>query len=156
MPRPLESALRTLALAVFGLFLLTALPRALQRTVERLAVAVLRAPESPEAARRRVLRPEVAEVYDRLRREIPVDGAYLLIDGGTPPQASSVWARFELAPRKALLLGSWNQLPSSAALRRAWPPAIRYAVVALPERQAPVVLTEEELLAALDRSHAGR
>ncbi len=156
MLRFMDRVLRTAALLGFGAFLLTALPRALLRAVDRLVVAALRASETPQAARVRVLRPEVASVYDRLRREIPPDGEYLLIDGGTPPQASAVWARFELAPRRPRLLGRWSELPSSADLRRTWPPGVRYAVIALPERQPPLVLTEEELLAALDRSHAAR
>jgi hypothetical protein len=152
----IDKVLRRAALVLFALFVLTSLPVAAWRALGRLGFALSRAPESVPQARLRILGPEVTAAYDALRRAIPRDGEYLLIDGGTPDQGNPLWVRFELAPRKARWLGAWSALPSSEELRRRWPATARYAVIALPERQPPVLLSQEELLSALERARAAR
>lgn len=152
MLRFIDSVLRVVALLLFALFVLTSLPRAAWRAFERIGFALSRAAETPLEARQRVLGPEIAAVYDTLRRAIPPEGEYLLIDGGTHDQGNPLWTRFELAPRKARLLGAWNDLPSSAELRRRWPAGVRYAVIALPERQPPILFDKEQFFAVLEGS----
>ena len=156
MLRLVDSVLRTAALVLFAAFLVTALPKALRRSIERTASAVSWAAETPEAARRRVLGPEVAAAYDRLRSAIPSDGAYLLVDGGTLGQGSPYWVRYQLAPRKAVLAGDLGHLPSAEEVLRHWPPGIRYAVVALPEGAPPVLMERGDLITTLVRVHAAR
>jgi hypothetical protein len=154
--RFLPSVLRAAVLALFGIFLASLLPRGLSASLGRIALALRQAGETPAEARLRVYGSAVTAAYERLRRAIPRDGEYLLIDGGTEPQASALWTRYELAPRKARLLGRWDQLPSSEVLRRSWPPGSRFVVIALPEGNPPQVMEKDELLAALDRPHALR
>lgn len=156
MLRLLDPILRGAALALFAVYLAAAAPGAALRSFQRLGLALSRAGESPEEARRRVQGPEAAAAYDRLRAEVPESGEVCLFDGGAPAQASAVWARYELAPRKVRLLGRLDRLPPPEELRRLWPAACPFAVIALPERQAPLVLEKERLLSTLESLRAGR
>lgn len=156
MLRLIDSVLRAVALVLFAGFLITSFPRTVRRSVERIGYAASRFAETPEGARRRVLGPEVAAAYDLLRRAIPTDGAYLLVDGGTLWQGSPYWVRYQLAPRKALLAGDLGRLPSAQEVLRRWPPGLRYAVIALPEGIPPVLMEKDELLSTLERAHAAR
>ena len=148
-----DSVLRAVVLLLFGLFLLTALPRFVRLAYLRIEGVLFQAP-APGEVRRLVLGPDVAAAYDRIREAIPRDGEYVLIEGVDPREGSIFWVRYELAPRKALFLGSWEQLPASDEVRRLWPPGARYAVVSSSQGYAPALLEQRELLADLDRFHA--
>ena len=147
MLRFIDSVLRAAALALFALFLLTSLPRTAGQVAQRGLYAVAVAAETPAAERRRRMSPGVAEAYDRLRREIPRDGEYLLIDGGSIWHGSPYWVRFELAPRKARLVGVLGEMPKLEEILRAWPASTRYAVVALPDGRPPAIYEKDDLLA---------
>jgi hypothetical protein len=156
--RFIDSVLRAAALALFALFLLTSLPRTVGQVAQRGLHAVAHAAETPAEERRRTMGPGAAETYDRLRRMIPRDGEYLLIDGGSLWQGSPYWVRFELAPRKPRLVGALGEMPKLEEILRRWPASTRFAVVAPPEGQLPAVYERKDLLALQERerSHAGR
>lgn len=149
-----DAILRAVALLLFGLFLLLALPRLVQLAFVRIEGAFRFATVTPGEARRQVLGSEVAAAYDRMRQAIPREGEYVLIEGADPREGSIFWVRYELAPRKALFLGSWEQLRANGELLRLWPRGVRYAVVSGPKGQPPVLLEQRDLLAVLDWSHA--
>jgi hypothetical protein len=150
------SAFRALALGAFALFLvhsgcLTGLQAA--GTITRAAAL---ADEDLAAVRRRMLGPSYVRAIERLRRDIPRDGEYLLVrdvtegDGG-----GAYWVRYELAPRRARFLGDWNRLPDGRTLRRRLPPGPRLVVIAFTEPRPPVLMDRDDLLSALDRAHGG-
>lgn len=152
--RALDRLVRWLALGLAGASLLAALPVAWRHASPIYRYALRFSAETPEAARLRVLGPKAAEAYARLRREIPEDGSYLLIDGARLRDGAPYWVRFQLAPRRALFLGHWQALPPPAALDAAWPEGVRFAVLALRGDEGPIVFERHELLAALEAAHA--
>ena len=149
--RGLDLLLRLAALGAVAWTLASSLLPAWRNVAANGRAALARAGESPRQARVRSLRPEVAAVYDRLRREIPPDGAYLLVDGGSLAQGCPYWVRYELAPRRAYLVGTLGRWPSTSDLRAAWRDDVRFAVIARPEGAPPEVMEKSELPAALER-----
>jgi hypothetical protein len=154
MMQTLDRLFRWLALGLVGFGLVSALPVAWQHAFPIYRYALRFSAETPEAARERVLGPKASEAYRRLRREIPEDGSYILIDGARLRDGAPYWVRYQLAPRRALYLGHWQTLPSAAALDAAWPAGVRFAVLALRGDEGPVVFERHELLADLEVAHA--
>jgi hypothetical protein len=149
------SVFRALALGVFVLYLGLAAPPAVSRTARWTLQALSVAGEDLAAARRRALgEPWVAAVAE-IRRRIPPDGEYLLVNGGAEWEGGPYWVRFDLAPRRARFLGLWSELPESGVLRRSLPPGPRWVIIAFREPQPPILMRREDFLRALDRSHGG-
>ena len=149
------SVFRALALGLFGLFLAAALVQSGAHVVRRAGYAVLRGAEPPLATRRRLLGEPYAEAIERIRRAIPPDGEYLMVNGGIEPEGGPYWVRFELAPRRARFLGLLRELPDGETLRRRLPPGDSPVVVAFREGRPPVLLDRESFLRELDRLHGG-
>jgi hypothetical protein len=148
-PIVLPAFLRALALGIFLLFLATAVPPAILQSGGRVLWAASLAKEDEETARRRFLGEPWARSIDEIRQVIPPDGEYLLASAeGTE---DTYWIRFELAPRRALFLGRWSQLPAGALL----PPGPRWVVVAFEEPRPPLLMTREAFLRRIDRSRGG-
>jgi hypothetical protein len=63
--------------------------------------------EGPRDRRRRFSAPAYVDAIDAIRRAIPADGAYLLVNAdprdGPRTDGGWLWVRFELAPRRAVL-----------------------------------------------------
>jgi len=150
------STFRALALGAFAIFLAHSGYWTLFRVSNCMRQAAPLFNEDTLAIRRRTLGPSYVRAIERLRREIPRDGEYLLVrdvtegDGG-----GAYWVRFELAPRRARFLGDWTALPDGRTLRRKLPPRPRQVIIAFTEPRPPLLMDREDFLRALDRSHGG-
>lgn len=141
---------RLVALAAFGLFLATSLPVALGTSANRLLQALRRAGESPEAARLRVFGIPYVDTIATIRRSIPPDGVYALIDGEPGDEGAALWVRHDLAPRKAVFLGKMHQLPGVRRLRSRMPARARWVVIAYAGGRPPELVERFRFLAALE------
>ena len=149
------SVFRAVALGVFAIYLGFAAPPAVSRTARWVVQAVSVAGEDLAAARRRSLgEPWVAAIAE-IRRRIPPDGEYLLVNGGLEWEGGPYWVRFDLAPRRARFLGLWSELPENGVRRLLLPSSSRWVIIAFREPQPPILMQREDFLRALDRSHGG-
>jgi len=149
------SVFRTVALALLAVSLLAALPLTAARVARRISEVVSLAGEDARSAHVRVLGAPEAAALDAIRRTIPADGEYLLLDGGEEWQGSTYWVRFELAPRRARYVGRLSEMSSSSqSLRQALsqPGGPRWVVVAFPHDPA-ILLDRGELLRRMDANH---
>ncbi len=149
------SVLRGVALGVFALSIAFAIPSAVSRTVRWVGQAASVAGEDLSTVRRRYLGDPWVSAIDEIRRAIPRDGEYLLVNGGTKWGGGPYWVRFDLAPRRARFLGLWSELTDAGALRGRLPEGLGYVVIAFREPQPPILMRREDFLRALDRSHGG-
>lgn len=139
------SVFRAVTLVLFGVFLLTSGAAAVLHASLRLSQAVALMGEDGAAARRRVQGADYMDAIEQIRRTIPRDGEYLLVDGGEERQAASVWVRFDLAPRRARFLGALRALPEPDLLAARMPPSSRWVVIAFYGRP-PVLIDRETFL----------
>lgn len=146
-------ALRAFALALFAAFLAVSLPSAAVRAAKRIVQAVGLTGESPEAARRRVMGDPWVDAIDKIRRTIPPDGPYLLVDATKEEEGGAYWVRYELAPRRALYLGKAEELPPPERLGPELAEGPPWIVVALRDREPPLLFPKESFLRALERLH---
>ena len=114
---------------LFGLFLLVSLTPSLGRAALRIGRAFVHAGESPLEQRRRAFSPAYADGIEAIRRTIPPDEAYLLINGDGGGGAH-FWVRFDLAPRRAVWARSVKERPED----------VRWVVIAREDYGAPEVL----------------
>jgi hypothetical protein len=143
-------------LGVFAVYLLLAMPPAVSRTVRWVVQAASVAGEDLAAGRRRALGEPWVSAVEEIRRRIPPDGEYLLVNGGQEWEGGPYWVRFDLAPRRARFLGLWSELPTSGVLRRGLPSdPPRWVIVAFREPQPPILVEREAFLRELDRYHGG-
>jgi hypothetical protein len=110
--------LDVVAVALFGVYLVAAVPLAIRRAVNMLRTeAEVAAGESLTDARARCFGDSYTRAIDEIRRAIPADRAYLLVDGGRPQDGDTYWVRYDLAPRPAISAGQLATL-DAARLRR--------------------------------------
>lgn len=147
-----DAVLRVLALGAFFWFLVSALPQTFRYARYRIVLAASTLGEDPALERRRILGERWVRAIDGIRRTIPADGEYLLVNGGKDWEAGPYWVRFELAPRRARFLGRLTELPDGSTLRGSLPPG-RYVVIAYREPLPPRLMEREVFLRALDRRH---
>jgi hypothetical protein len=115
------------------------------RSARRLALYAPHIGEDPLAARRRHFGAAWVDGIEEIRRRIPEDGAYVLVDAQPVEQGAHYWARHDLAPRRALFLGRAEELPAPRRLRGSIPRRIRWAVVVTAADRPPRLLTLQEL-----------
>jgi hypothetical protein len=121
-------------------YLLIAIPVGLRNTFLRLRAAVRTAGLPPEAVRARVFGPQYVAAVEQIRCAIPEDEPYLLSEAGKPYLASELdqpaamlWVRFDLLPRRAMVLR--QGLPPDC-----WRQQVRWLVVATAPGRPPVLL----------------
>lgn len=141
---------QAVALAAFGLFLATSLPVALGTSANRVLQALRRAGESPEAARVRVFGAPYVDTVDSIRRTIPPDGVYALVDGEPVEEGAALWVRHDLAPRKAVFLGKMAKLPGVKRLRSRVPARARWVVIAYTNGRPPELIERFRFLEELE------
>jgi hypothetical protein len=95
----------------------------------------------------------VVESLDAIRRAIPADGEYLMVDGGEELQGATYWVRFELAPRRARFAGRLREMSEMKGMP-GLPPGPRWVVVAFPDGPA-VLLDRDEFLRRLGEPPSG-
>jgi hypothetical protein len=152
------SVFRAVALGLLGLFVVTAIPPAALHTGTRVVQAARQAGEDLAGAWRRVQGADYVAAVERIRRTIPRDGEYLLVNGAAEWQGGPYWVRFDLAPRRARYLGLLSELAGrdllGNRLAERLPAGPRWVVVAFPDRQPPLLIEREAFLRQL-RSSGG-
>lgn len=139
-------------LALFAIGLAASLAWSVARSARRVETAFVYAGESTLQERVRELGAPYVQGVEQIRRAIPRDGVYALVDGDGTELGGAILVRFDLEPRRAVLLGLHKDLPAAGAtgqLRRSIPPEARWVVVAYaegPPRLVPVAqfLAERE------------
>jgi len=146
------SVFRAVALGLLGLFLLISIPTAAVHTGLRLVQAAALVGEDSATARRRVQGTAYMDAIEQIRRTIPRDGEYLLVDGGAERQGGTYWVRFDLAPRRARFLGNLRDLAGPGRLADRMPASSRWVVIAIYGRP-PILIDREAFLLRLEESH---
>ena len=114
----LARALDLAAAGLFGVFLVAAVPWAVLRAAGLLTLPSLFGRESEALARARFEGLEYVRAIDEIRRSLPLDEPYLLVEAGRPQDGGIYWVRFDLAPRRAVYLGQLAELTDADRLRR--------------------------------------
>ena len=149
VPPAASRGLRILALGLFALFLAVSLPLAALRAGKRILQAVGVAGEGTAAARRRVLGERWVEAVEALRRTVPADGSFFLVDASEESEGGAYWVRFELAPRRPLYLGNLTELPPPERLAPVLAAGPAIVIVALRDREPPLLYDRGSFLKAL-------
>jgi hypothetical protein len=155
------SVFRAVAIGLLGLFLVTSIPPAAVHTGTRVVQAVVQAGEGSAGAWRRVHGEDYVAAIERIRRTIPRDGEYLIVNGAAEWQGGPYWVRFDLAPRRARYLGLLSEMTGRHLLGNALAERLaagpRWVVVAYADRQPPLLIEREAFRRQLLRqSEAGR
>lgn len=127
-PPTLQKVARISLLAVLGLFLGLNAPMALLKSLRRIKQGWELRHETLIESRKRLFGSEYVESVETIRKSIPPDGEYLLVIGPGAEEEAALWVRYDLAPRRALLLDQ-----SGASLARGQGP-LPGTVEGLPER----------------------
>jgi hypothetical protein len=143
------SVFRAVTLALFAASLLVALPMAVSHAGKRIVHTVALFGEDVETTRRRLAGPEWVDAIEEIRRTIPRNGDYLLVNAGGPRQGGHLWVRYELAPRRVRFLGLLSDLESDPVKAAAGVPPGRWVVIAYPDNEPPVLLGRDEFLRRL-------
>lgn len=145
----MRSLLAALALGLFALYLIASISWAALNTAKTIVLMVRVRNETPFQERSRSYSPEYAEGIEAIRRTIPRDGAYLLINGTPEELGGPFWVKFDLAPRRAVFLGDLGKLGNIDRLRRRMPRAARWVVIAYGPYGRPAVIERYKFVQGL-------
>ncbi len=120
----------SLALVLFAVYLAVATPWALLKAAQSALQSFRVAGETPLEERLRTYGPMYTHGIERIRRTIPEDGAYLLVNGDPKEEGGPLWVKFDLAPRRAVFLGKLDDLDDVDRFRKRIPRAARWVVIA--------------------------
>jgi len=123
------------ALGVVLAYLLVAVPVGLHNTVLRLRTAARTVGLSAGAMRARVFGSRYVAAIERIRRAIPADQPYLISELDEP--GAQLWVRFDLLPRRAMLLRRTASEPDGDA-GDCWRQQVRFLVVAVGVGRPPL------------------
>jgi hypothetical protein len=151
-----RSLLRFLALGLLGLHIAVSLVPAARAGARQMRDAFRYAGEDPAAARRRVFGEDYVAEVERIRGVLPPFAPYFLVDGGSLYEGGPFWVRFDLAPRRAYMLGPWAELPPARKLRRRLPRGPEWVVVAYGPGKAPLLIDRKTFLRRLEERDARR
>lgn len=98
--------------------------------------------EDPATARRRVFGTPYAEAIEGIRRALPPDYAYVIVNMDEEDDGFPLWVRYDLAPRHAIYLGRLSQLPPN--LKRVLPR--QPLVLTYGSRLPPQLITRRDFL----------
>jgi hypothetical protein len=135
-----SSVFATLALGLFAAFLAVSLSRAAIETAKNGILVYSLRGETPFQQRARCYGPAYTQEIEAIRRTIPRDGAYLLINGDPTEHGGPFWVKFDLAPRRAVYLGDLDNLERVERLKRRMPRAARWVVIAYGPYRRPVLI----------------
>jgi hypothetical protein len=105
--------------------------------------------EDPAVGRRRVFGAGYVAAIEGIRRAVPADGAYLLVDAQESEEGALYWVRFDLAPRRALLVGRTDEPEVVEELRRVRGKGLQQVVVVYGGGRAPELVRRGALLRQL-------
>jgi hypothetical protein len=144
--------LKLLARAALGLlllYLLVSVPRTSFRALRGMVAAARSAGESPLERRRRTDGPEYTEAVEAIRKAIPADGAYVLVNGASRDDGARLWVRFHLAPRRAVYVGNLQGLRNPRRSRAPFPADLPWVVVARGRGNPPELYGREAFLSRM-------
>jgi len=144
------SVFRAVALGLLGLYLLASLPPAALHVGARVAQAAAQAGEDSAGAWRRIQGDAYVDAIERIRRTLPRDGEYLLVNGAAEWQGGPYWVRFDLAPRRARYLGPLRELAVRGRPAASLPAGPRWVVIAFPDREPPLLVERQDFLRRLE------
>jgi hypothetical protein len=147
-------ALDLAAVVAFGLYLAAAVPTAVRRGLGLLALPSRCAGESDAAVQARFWGPSYVAGIDEIRRSLPEDEAYLLVEAGRPQDGGVYWVRFDLAPRRAIYLGHLTELTDVNRLRRRLTSRPRRVVISRGPGLAPLLMERYRFVAEIERGAA--
>jgi hypothetical protein len=153
MPRP-ATIVRSVTLLVLAAHLLLALTKELSRSLLWVRQGLSTMSWDLASARRAALGDAWVDAIGALRQAIPRDGEYFLVNADSRRADAPLWVRFELAPRRARFLGSLAEVAADEDREARLVGPGRWVVVALPEPQAPRLLTREQFLHDMELRHA--
>jgi hypothetical protein len=143
----------SLALLVLTVFLVVSLPWMALKSTKRMAYAIRHLGETPVEGRARIFGPAYTDAIEEIRRAIPKDAAYLLVDAGGKT-GSAYWVRFDLAPRRPILLGTPEQIRREGT-RKGLSSGHPWIVIAPPPGQPPILLEPSRFLEELPGEASG-
>ena len=146
---PASRLLASLALGLFAVQLAVSLSTAAVATGQAAVRMVRFWGETPYQERARSYSPEYAEGIAAIRRTIPRDGAYLLVNGSPAELGGPMWVRFDLAPRRAVFLGELGKLTDPDRLRSRTPRAARWVVISNGEYGRPLLIERSRFVRGL-------
>lgn len=149
------SVFRALALALFAASLLVGLGIGGYNAGQRLVGAVSYWGMDAAGSRRRVMGDAWVDAVETIRRTIPRDGEYFLINGDGPRGGGHYFVSYELAPRRARYLGYLSDITDPVKTAAAMPPGPRWVVITVPRDEPPVLLDRDELLRQLEEEARG-
>lgn len=141
--------LPTLALGLFAVFLAVSLSRAVAESARNVVLMHALQGETPFQERARCYSSAYTEEIENIRRTIPRDGAYILINGDAEEQGGPLWVKFDLAPRRAVYLGQLDKLQSAERLKKRIPRAARWVVIAYGPYRRPVLIERYKFVQGL-------
>jgi len=144
------SLLSVFALTLFAGFLATALPDALKHADTFLGRAVEHSGETVLEQRTRFWGETFTQSIGEIRRVIPPDGVYVLVNGDAADKGAPIWLRYELAPRRAILVPHAD-LRRPRRVRERIPGSARWVVVAS-EGRVPKLIDRARFLRRLGGS----
>jgi len=145
----MRSLLASLALGLFAVHLIVSVSWAALTSARTVALMVRVRNETPFQERSRSYSPEYAEGIEAIRRAIPRDGAYILVNGTPEDLGGPLWVKYDLAPRRAVFLGDLGSLGSIDRLRRRMPRAARWVVIAYGSYGRPTVIERYKFVQGL-------
>jgi hypothetical protein len=154
MPPP-RTALSSLALLLLALHLVLSLPPVVRVAAQRVSHLYWTWGESSREERTRTFGPDYVSAIETIRRTIPRDGAYVLINGDPLDDGGPLWVKFDLAPRRAVFLGRLRESDDGSRIRNRMPRAARWVVITYGDYRPPLLLERHELVRRLrERGHA--
>lgn len=149
------SVFRALTLALFAVSLLVGLGLGIYNSGQRFLGTFGYWGEDAAASRRRVMGEGWVETIAVLRRAIPRDGEYFLVDGGGFRDGGAYFVRYDLAPRRARYLGDLDDLRDPAKVAASMRSGPRWVVLTVSGEEPPVLLDRQEFLRQLREEARG-
>lgn len=135
-----RSVVSLIALGLFSIYLAASVFRAAFETASNLYLLYRARGETPFQERARAYGPVYAHEIETIRRTIPRDGAYILLNGRPGEEGGPLWVKFDLAPRRAVYLGDLDKIDDIERLKRRIPRAARWVVIAYGSYDRPVLI----------------
>jgi hypothetical protein len=146
----------TLALGLFAVYLSVSIFRAAIETAKGGILLYSLRGETPYQERARCYGPVYTYEIEKIRKTIPRDGAYVLINGDPSEQGGPFWVKFDLAPRRAVYLGDLDNLGSIDRLKKRMPRAARWVVIAYGPYRRPELIERYKFVQARKGRPRGR
>ena len=144
-----------LALGLFAVYLAVSLSRAAIETAKNGYLMYRTRYDTPLQDRSYAYGPVYTHEIEKIRRTIPRDGAYILLNGDSGEDGGPLWVKFDLAPRRAVYLGKLDKIGKAQRLRRRMPRAARWVVIAHGPYGPPVLVERHRFLRELEARTGG-